>query len=146
MQKGGRLDFTLEYRDARNTTIEPAVIWAELSFDFKRVSFPGAILPVSITFEHPFSPDDDANKWFPTELELIEEFALQTTEGVCLNGWIESIKDGTQGVRYEKACKKERVTLELQELASQKELTKLPDKFYKTYTDWKEKYLIKPTA
>ena len=98
--KGTDLNFTLNYEDAKDITIEPAVIWAELSFDFKRVCFPDKMPLISIKCVHPFSPGDDT-RWQPTELELMKEFAMNTAEGVCLSGWIESIKDGIHGVSYD---------------------------------------------
>ncbi len=139
--KGTHLNFTLNYENARGTTLEPAVIWAELSFDFKRVCFPCTMSPISIKCVHPFSPGDDTAKWQPTDFELMQEFVLDdTAEGTCLSGWIESIKDGIHGVSYSHEEQKEKFKIELQKLKSLDTLTKLPSGFYKTYSDWKKRF------
>lgn len=139
------LEFILNYVDSKGTIIEPAVIWAELSFDFKRIILPNKNKQISVTCIHPLK-NDESQRWQPTEFELIQEFILNSpkNEGACLNGWLEAIKAGCKGISYKapsKETNEEKFIVRLKELSSLDTLTQLPDKFYKTYSNWKKTFL-----
>ena len=140
--KNSGMNFTLKYGESKNTTVEPAIIWAELSYDFKRVSFPDSMIPIRLEFIHKFSKADADDKWYPNEFELMQEFALTTDAGSCLIPWFDSTKDNS-GINHEVKENEEIFKIELNKLKNLKELTKMPAKFYETYSTWKKEKIKK---